>query len=471
MTAVARPLFHYTTHNTQYLLRLPSWSSFLSFYDTYILQHARIMMRGQEWNKFLLGLALLLLWRTTYHGIASSYLNGARPMSSEQLRFSQGIAPVYDTAEAQQGSVRHGVSSRILSQDHVISKQTLATSIARQLLDTAQNEARKAPMDLRFDWGHLEVLSPLGQQFLAHQSNCSLPLADFRYRNRFGLGSDLHLWSQALCNGMESHVRVVTRKEWIYWDRTACDNNNNSAHDGSSSAMTCYFSRAEQLCPNDEHGFPDEPRPKLYSGRGSIGNSCPNVTALYDISTIRAATMEVLFTGASEIVLREARQQMSKVFYGRTTVPSDLVTVHIRWGDKKKEMELVQVDQYVLAVQRLRPNQTNVHVFLATEDPFAVHSFRKAAPESWTIYVDAYFDEFKDQRNPNYNGNPKMSKDLHGSPGLVAIASLLVALEANDFVLTTASNWSRLLNELRQTIVHPRVPQGTRMIDLRPGEW
>lgn len=429
-------------------------------------------MRGvQEWKDVMLGLALVLVWRRTYLGIAVSYRTvQARTVSSAQLQFSQGLTAVHPAAEVQPGDLRHGfLSNSSLSGDNGISQQAPATSVAPPLLDTKAEAGQQAPMELRFDWGHLEVLSPLGQRFLHHQSNCTLPLADFRYRNRFGLGSDLHLWSQALCNGLESHVRVVTQKEWIYWDRTTC--HDGGTDEGSGSAMTCYFSRAEQLCPHEEDGSPDAPRPKLYSGRGNIDQSCPNVTDLYGISTVRAAAMEVLFTGVSDIILREAQRQMAKVFYGRTAAPPDLVTVHIRWGDKGKEMKLVAVNDYVQAVQRLRPNQTNVHVFLATEDPLAVHSFREAAPASWTIYVDAYFEEFQDQRNPTYNGNPKMSKHLHGSPGLVGIASLLVALEANDYVLTTASNWSRLLNELRQTIVAPRVPQGSRMIDLRPGEW
>jgi hypothetical protein len=48
---------------------------------------------------------------------------------------------------------------------------------------------------------------------------------------------------------------------------------------------------------------------------------------------------------------------------------------------------------------------------------------------------------------------------------------LLVALEANYFVLTTASNWSRLMNELRKNVLDPSCGDCTRMIDLRPGEW
>jgi hypothetical protein len=49
--------------------------------------------------------------------------------------------------------------------------------------------------------------------------------------------------------------------------------------------------------------------------------------------------------------------------------------------------------------------------------------------------------------------------------------SLLVAMEANYFVLTTASNWSRLMNELRKNFVEPRCNNCTLMVDLKYGEW
>jgi hypothetical protein len=66
------------------------------------------------------------------------------------------------------------------------------------------------------------------------------------------------------------------------------------------------------------------------------------------------------------------------------------------------------------------------------------------------------------------NGAPKMSKGLNGTAGRITLGSLLVAMEANDFVSTTASNWSRLMNELRKSILDSRCGNCTHMIDLRP---
>jgi hypothetical protein len=162
--------------------------------------------------------------------------------------------------------------------------------------------------------------------------------------------------------------------------------------------------------------------------------------------------------------------------------------VRIRWGDKKREMELRPVQEYVDAVHRLVGSRegeegggdggdgvggpASVGVFLATEDPQAAREFRRAAAaRNWTVYLDAYYREFRGERLPGYNGNGRLARKLRGRPGLVALASLLVAVQADDYVLTTKSNWSRLINELRKNVVDPRCGNCTRLVDLARGEW
>ena len=113
-----------------------------------------------------------------------------------------------------------------------------------------------------------------------------------------------------------------------------------------------------------------------------------------------------------------------------------------------------------------RANKT-ANIYLATEDPEAVEEFRKALPVGWSLFVDQFLIDTSHHRVDEYNGSPKMAKALNGKAGLLALGSLLVAMEANDFVLTTASNWSRLMDELRQSILDPRCGNCTSMIDLR----
>lgn len=339
---------------------------------------------------------------------------------------------------------------------------------------------------LRFDWTNLERKSPLAQRFAEHQSNCTIARLDnFRFRNRFGLGSDLHVYSQALCNALEdSSYRVRTVLPWIWRDGESCsrssiaDDNDAAA---TASAMTCYFPESELACPDDqtlvlEHG---DVLQNMTRGRGRIRNECPGLSAEYGISNIRAAATEFLFTRLSKNIQREAERQLQAVFRGHP-VPKTLITVHVRWGDKADEMELLPIHDYIEAVERILEERDpqalsaaddGVHIYLATEDPRAVLEFRDAAEPEWNIYVDHYFDEMLPHRRDSYNGSPLMAQQLNGRPGFVAIGSLLVAMEANYFVLTTASNWSRLINELRLNVLNPRCQNCTHMIDLKGGEW
>lgn len=325
---------------------------------------------------------------------------------------------------------------------------------------------------LRFDWTNLEITSTFAKRMQQHQTNCSLPTANFRYRNRFGLGSDLHVWTQAVCNAMDEGYRVQTEIPWIYMAEQVCGE--------ARSAMTCYFPKSELLCPEDEGVRVDWriQNHKLFRGEGQISRLCQPLMEKYNMtfSDVRAAGIEFLFSHVSQFVQEEATRQFNQVFANVSKVPDNLITVHVRWGDKKNEMELVSIEGYVEAVKIIvsRRNTTNdtVNVFLACEDPEAVSAFLGAAPSEWNVFMDQYFHDFVAHRDPGYNGNPHMSAALEGEPGLKALGSLLVAMEANDFVLTTASNWSRLMNELRKNILESRCPGCTSMIDLRSGgEW
>ena len=331
-----------------------------------------------------------------------------------------------------------------------------------------ESSSTKLPR-LSVDWGNFQVLSPLAQDMVSHQANCSLPLADFRFRNRFGLGSDLHLWSVAMCNAMEAGYRVVTRQsDWIYNDQQVCPSS-------SASALTCYFPTAELQCPSDASSAAvSTNHPVLYRGRGRISWNCSSLQTKYTTSQIESAAVEVLFSGVSlDRVVATARKQVLDIF-GPSGAPSNLILCHIRWGDKADEMKLVDISEYIRAVEELSSigstssdPSMETNVFLATEDPKAVEAFRRNAPPHWNIFVDEYLKVFRKHRQSTYNGHALLAKQLHGQPGRVALASLLVAMEARSFVLTTASNWSRLMNELRRSIVEPRRGP-TRMVDLRP---
>lgn len=334
---------------------------------------------------------------------------------------------------------------------------------------------------LRYDWTKMTVQSPLAKDILTHQRNCSLPLGNYYFRNRFGLGSDLHLWTQGVCNAMRDNVRIrsalmIKNQPWIYWDEEEC-----KVYSTKRDSILCYFPESELLCPEDvelsETDLLNHTTISISASKGcqsllqKYGESNPEL----GLGDVRAAGIEYLFSKLSTTVIQEAERQLNLVFpHG---VPEHLITVHMRWGDKKKEMKLRRVGEYVNAVKRILEQQklpsNKAAVFLATEDPMALKQFTTAVPNDWKVYVDQYYTEMLPFRVDEYNGNPKMSKNLSGKTGLTALGSLLVAMEANHFVLTTASNWSRLMDELRKQVLDPRCNKCTSSIDLKapkPGD-
>ena len=333
-------------------------------------------------------------------------------------------------------------------------------------------------------------LSPLAQEIYKLQNNCSLPTATFELDNDFGLGSHLHLWSQALCNAWQHGWRLQTHNpHWLWLDQAYCD-----PELAEQSPLLCYFSRSENQCP------PNSATSATTPNKYNITIPDPRITRLRcrrlqdnpnAVSEFRAAAIEYLFHRAlSHTVIREAERQLGLQWqqsYATAAANNNnghdhhfLIAVHMRWGDKFWEMDLAPASEYVEAVQKLLPspnnnsnnnNHSSVAVYLACEDPRAVREFLQAAPADWKVYVDRTVTELNAFRPTKGNRASWTTRNTKGRAGLVALGSLLVALEADSFVLTTKSNWSRLINELRQNVLDVRCGNCTRMIDLRPGEW
>jgi hypothetical protein len=63
--------------------------------------------------------------------------------------------------------------------------------------------------------------------------------------------------------------------------------------------------------------------------------------------------VEYLFSNVSSRLVSEAEAEIVPIFGG--AIPDDLITVHIRWGDKKGEMQLVTQAEYVIEDPTLTP--------------------------------------------------------------------------------------------------------------------
>ena len=348
---------------------------------------------------------------------------------------------------------------------------------------------------LRRNWLRNPPLSDFAIQLEAHQSNCAIPLATHHFDNTYGLGSHIILWGQALCNGMESRYRMRSHApRWLWLDQEHCD----VQEEAHLSPMLCYFPASECKCSNFQNKFVDGEiisSSSTNTTRTFHINESPNITDPRDRKTwcesakeseearalIRASSTEYLFQSLSPLVIREAKRQVGIIF-PNGIVPEDMVTVHIRWGDKFWEMDLPPIEEYIAAVHTILStgenlgdhtvtNVTKANIYLATEDPRAYNEFMAAKPQGWNVYADITLFEINAFRPLKGNRASWAARNTNGRAGLVALASMLVAMEANMFVLTTKSNWSTIMNHLRTNIVNPRCNNCTKMIDLRPGIW
>ena len=328
---------------------------------------------------------------------------------------------------------------------------------------------------LRFQWTSLELHSKLAKVMYAHQHNCSVPVAAHRFRSsygpqgpensrNYGLGSELHVWGHLALLARNKGVRIRTtpRLDWSWWDHDTCNGT------ASSSLLACYFPHAETSKCLDE--TLDDDATKI-----SSSSLCgPQFGETLSVSEERMALTEYLFASVSPLVVHEATKQLQLVF-PNGTVPANLITIHIRWGDKETEMQLKSITTYIEAAKKVVAEKQidTVNILLCTEDPKATVAFYSQIPKDWNVYLDQFYTYMLPFRSENssYNALGDISMQvLMGKAGLWALGSLLVSMEANIFILTTKSNWSRLMNELRLGIVNPRCNNCTIMVDLGYGE-
>lgn len=87
---------------------------------------------------------------------------------------------------------------------------------------------------LRFDWANLTLVSPMARRIAASQRPERGPCYEaggasgqerkvaWSVMNNYGLGSDLHTWSQALCNALHLGMALSVRGSWIWEDSEFC---------------------------------------------------------------------------------------------------------------------------------------------------------------------------------------------------------------------------------------------------------
>jgi len=185
---------------------------------------------------------------------------------------------------------------------------------------------------------------------------------------------------------------------------------------------------------------------------------------------------EFLFSRISPRLIAHAQREIENLlrrerFSDFSMLTDNMITIHIRYGDKVKEMDLVPIKDYVDAVKDLIVRHSIMYpvVYVMCDMPNTVHLFRQSAPHDWRVitYESPVFRLKNKKAGESANFLKENHLDGKSSVGSSLMVALLLGLQANYFVLTLASNLSRLINEIRVTILNVECLECTDLIDLR----
>lgn len=319
-------------------------------------------------------------------------------------------------------------------------------------------------LKLRLKWSNRPLHNPLAKEIEAQQRTCTKNLYFHKQRNH-GMGSDIHIWTQALCNAMQQNATLIQIDEpWIWND-----------------AKFCYFSKEISVLPfgcyfnvNLRCNWSGVSPPAIMSWSNAL-SSCPRyITDAASRKAFRTAAVDYMFSNLSPKLVSLAKKKIRGIF-GTAGIPTDLITVHIRWGDKQTEMDLVHESEYYSAIAALvsKYSIAKPHIYVTTESLSAVTKLSQEIANrnaSWALhyYAPAVFQATSNNKGTQLT-TMEMAKHSQGSLGLASLIALLIAMEAKYFVLTSGSNWSRLIDELRVSVADPACGGCTKMVDLREG--
>lgn len=333
---------------------------------------------------------------------------------------------------------------------------------------------------LNHRWTNRELNSTLAKKIYEKQNKCT-PTVNEYFHKSSGMGSDLHVWTQAVCNSMQTGETLLLKDEsWIWNDKAFCQQ-----HSTVKGPFGCYFN-LQLTCPESKFSH----RPIKVSNGYEM---CPKyIKNIDDRQAFRAAAIEYLFSNLNEKLVKETNEAIVEVF-GDTGIPKNLITLHLRWGDKGREMTLVTAQEYFDGIAALVANHSiaSPHIYVTTESMDGIEQLKDVVRQNgkdWKVvyFAPAVFEEAKafvpssraQQPASTDGGNvtaPKMISPMdmaimtQGAVGKNSMVALLLAMEARYFLLTSGSNWSRLIDELRRSVVDVDCNGCTEMVDLREG--
>jgi hypothetical protein len=157
--------------------------------------------------------------------------------------------------------------------------------------------------------------------------------------------------------------------------------------------------------------------------------------------------IESAVRGAAAVAADRLRTEVASKQPGTTPaslfpLPRGTVSIHVRHGDKYTEMTLQPFARYVEGAKdlfRWQPLSLSRTMFVSTEDAQVIREAATNADGWVALYSDI----------PRHNSNGFEQLGLADDITLLHLTQLLMALECDAWVGTLASNWNRLIDELR----------------------
>ena len=201
----------------------------------------------------------------------------------------------------------------------------------------------------------------------------------------------------------------------------------------------------------------------------------PKMTSNEQIFWWRAQAVAVLTRPNSRTLaaVRRLRQwgNMTRLAVGPTAaqpalvypLPPGTISTHVRHGDKFIESTLIGWGNYsaaAVALQAQNPLRVTKNLFLSTEDAAVISEAATQPGGAWS----AFFSDIPRENNNGYTQMKLADNMMH-----LHLLQLYMTLECDAWIGTLASNWNRLISELR-CVWLPKC--GAPYIELGPErEW
>eukprot|EP00271_Cylindrocystis_brebissonii_P002241 TRINITY_DN12685_c0_g1_i1.p1 TRINITY_DN12685_c0_g1~~TRINITY_DN12685_c0_g1_i1.p1 ORF type:complete len:658 (+),score=48.90 TRINITY_DN12685_c0_g1_i1:352-2325(+) len=135
---------------------------------------------------------------------------------------------------------------------------------------------------------------------------------------------------------------------------------------------------------------------------------------------------------------------------GPPLLPRPIVSMHVRQGDKQREMQTFSFAAHMWLAERLRRRYPLVsNLWLSTQEQDVIDD--SAHFTTWDFFFEHHEGRTSMRANKTRNHYWAESEFGLARTMISSFVDILISSECDYFIGSLGSNWSRLLNELRQT--------------------